>query len=282
MSDLNILTIQPELTSIDHGAVFAHIFGRPVLEVPQDLFIPPDALQVVLESFEGPLDLLLYLIRKQNLDVLDIPMAQVTTQYLSYIEAIGQDKLNLAAEYLLMAAVLIEIKSRLLLPKPLQVEDEEADPRAELVRRLLAYEQMKLAASALDGLPQAGRDFAWVTLPIEKEVVLIRPKVSVVDLKQAWLAILSQAKHTQNHTVQTETLSVRVQMSDILRYLGVREQCEFTELFKVEQGVAYLVVTFIAVLELVKDGLVHISQEESQAPIWIFLLQNKSVFAKEV
>lgn len=279
---MNPPNMLPETVTSDSGAIFAHIFGRPVMEVPQDLFIPPDALQVVLESFEGPLDLLLYLIRKQNMDVLDIPMAQVTTQYLSYIEAIGHDRLNLAAEYLLMAAVLIEIKSRLLLPKPPQVEDEEADPRAELVRRLLAYEQMKLAAFALDELPQAGRDFAWVALHIEKEAVIRLPDVSVIDLKQAWLSILSRAKHTQNHAVHTETLSVRAQMSDILRHLNTREQCEFVELFDVELGVSYLVVTFIAVLELVKEGLIHISQEESHAPILVFLLKNSPALVKDI
>lgn len=278
---MNPPNILPETVVPDSGAIFAHIFGRPVMEVPQDLFIPPDALQVVLESFEGPLDLLLYLIRKQNMDVLDIPMAQVTTQYLSYIKAIGHDRLNLAAEYLLMAAVLIEIKSRLLLPKPPQVEDEEADPRAELVQRLLAYEQMKLAAFTLDELPQAGRDFAWVALHIEKEAVIRLPDVSVIDLKQAWLSILSRAKHTQNHAVHTETLSVRAQMSDILRHLNTREQCEFVELFDIELGVSYLVVTFIAVLELVKEGLIHISQEESHAPILVFLLKNSPALVKE-
>ena len=278
---MNTPNTLPETIEPDSGAIYAHIFGQPVLEVPQDLFIPPDALQVVLESFEGPLDLLLYLIRKQNMDVLDIPMAQVTTQYLSYIEAIGHDRLNLAAEYLLMAAVLIEIKSRLLLPKPPQVEDEEADPRAELVRRLLAYEQMKLAAMNLDELPQAGRDFAWVALHIEKEAVIRLPEVNLVDLKQAWLSILSRAKHTQHHAVHTETLSVRAQMSDILRYLATAEQCEFVELFNIEEGVSYLVVTFIAVLELVKEGLVHISQETSHAPILVYLLKHDNVQNQE-
>ena len=162
----------------------AWLFGQPVLDVPADLFIPPDALQVVLQSFEGPLDLLLYLIRKQNIDVLDIPMRKITEQYLAYIAQMDVRELDLTAEYLLMAAVLIEIKSRLLLPQPPAANEEEADPRAELVRRLLAYEQMKLAALALDALPRAGRDFAWAWLPLEISATATPPQVQVADLSR--------------------------------------------------------------------------------------------------
>lgn len=187
----------------------AWVFGQPVTDLPQDLFIPPDALKVVLGSFQGPLDLLLYLIRKQNIDVLDIPMVKITEQYLHYIAQIEAYQFDLAAEYLLMAAMLIEIKSRLLLPRTETVEDEEADPRAELVRRLLAYEQMKLAAQGLDALPRAGRDFAWAYLPLEIAVEAKLPEVYITDLTQAWLGILSRAKHTRSHEVIKETISVR-------------------------------------------------------------------------
>nr|WP_236687601.1 ScpA family protein [Chromobacterium subtsugae] len=248
----------------------AHVFGQPVLEVPQDLFIPPDALQVILESFEGPLDLLLYLIRKQNLDVLNIPMAAITVQYMSYIDVMQQGRLELAAEYLLMAALLIEIKSRLLLPRPQLDEDGEPDdPRAELVRRLLEYEQMKLAALELDKIPQADRDFAWLAVLVEQSAEQRLPDVSAGDLRQAWMAILSRAKHHRHHKVEKDELSVREQMSWILRYLDGREYVPFEELFDIAKGVAHLVVNFIAVLELVKEGLVKVSQEAPYQPIYV-------------
>ena len=185
------------VTTAPSTPTVAWLFGQPVTDVPQDLFIPPDALKVILHSFEGPLDLLLYLIRKQNIDVLDIPMQQVTEQYLAYIAQMDARELDLTAEYLLMAAVLIEIKSRLLLPVPPEVAEEEADPRAELVRRLLAYEQMKLAAQGLDALPRAGRDFAWAYLPVEMVAAARLPEVQVADLTQAWLNILSRARHNR-------------------------------------------------------------------------------------
>ena len=247
----------------------AWIFGQPVTDVPQDLFIPPDALEVVLHSFQGPLDLLLYLIRKQNIDVLDIPMTKITEQYLHYIAQMDTHQFDLAAEYLLMAAVLIEIKSRLLLPQPAPLSDEEeTDPRAELVRRLLAYEQMKLAAQQLDDLPRAGRDFAWAYLPLEMAVEVKLPEVHVADLTQAWLGILSRAKHNRSHEVIQEAISVRAQMSSILRHLQ-RGSCRFSDLFRPEQGVAYVVVNFIALLELAKEGLVRIVQPTNFAEIEI-------------
>ena len=249
----------------------AWVFGRPVTDLPQDLFIPPDALKVVLGSFQGPLDLLLYLIRKQNIDVLDIPMIKITEQYLHYIAQIEAQQFDLAAEYLLMAAVLIEIKSRLLLPRTAETEDgEEADPRAELVRRLLAYEQMKLAAQGLDALPRAGRDFAWAYLPLEIAAEVRLPEVVLSDLTQAWLAILSRAKHNKSHEVIQEAVSVRAQMSGILRRLQTAS-CRFSELFRPSQGPAYVVVTFIALLELAKEGLVRIVQPENYAEIEISL-----------
>lgn len=244
-------------------AGIATLFGQPVTDLPADLFIPPDALQVVLHSFEGPLDLLLYLIRKQNIDVLDIPMLQITEQYLAYIAQMNEQNLDLAAEYLLMAAVLIEIKSRLLLPLPPAADDEEtADPRAELVRRLLAYEQMKLAAVGLDELPRAGRDFAWAYLPLEITAAAQPPEVRLADLTQAWLAILSRASQRRSHTVvqENEALSVRATMSHILRRLQTGG-CRFSHLFEPERGAAQVVVCFIALLELVKEGLVRLTQE---------------------
>lgn len=249
----------------------AWVFGQPVTDLPHDLFIPPDALKVVLHSFQGPLDLLLYLIRKQNIDVLDIPMTKITEQYLHYIAQMDAHQFDLAAEYLLMAAVLIEIKSRLLLPQPENIEDDEAaDPRAELVRRLLAYEQMKLAAQGLDALPRAGRDFAWAYLPLEIAVEARLPDVLIPDLTQAWLAILSRAKHTRSHEVVREAISVRAQMSSILRRL--REgSCLFHQLFQPEQGTAYVVVNFIALLELAKEGLVRVVQAEGFEAIEIHL-----------
>ncbi|ORF01517.1 segregation/condensation protein A [Snodgrassella alvi] len=245
------------------------LFGQPVTEIPQDLFIPPDALQVVLQSFEGPLDLLLYLIRKQNIDVLDIPMLTVTEQYLSYIHQMQQHELDLTAEYLLMAAVLIEIKTRLLLPAPPASEEEVADPRAELVRRLLAYEQMKLAATGLDALPRAGRDFGWAWLPVELVAVTQPPHVQVADLTRAWLAILARSQHNRSHNVVKETLSVRAQMTVVLRFLQTRQHCYFTELFKHDDSMALVVTTFIALLELAKEGLVFITQHSTGDPISI-------------
>ena len=249
----------------------AWVFGQPVTDLPQDLFIPPDALKVVLGSFQGPLDLLLYLIRKQNIDVLDIPMVKITAQYLHYIAQMEAYQFDLAAEYLLMAAVLVEIKSRLLLPRPEEIEEGEADPRAELVRRLLAYEQMKLAAQGLDALPRAGRDFAWAYLPLEIAVEAKLPEVYITDLTQAWLSILSRAKHTRSPDVIKETISVRAQMSAILRGLNGHGICRFHDLFNPEQGAAYVVVNFIALLELAKEGLVGIVQEDGFGEIRISL-----------
>lgn len=261
-------TLNPSSAQDDAQAV-AWLFGQPVTDVPQDLFIPPDALQVVLQSFEGPLDLLLYLIRKQNINVLDIPMLTITEQYLAYIDEMRSQALDLTAEYLLMASVLIEIKSRLLLPQMVHADEEENDPRAELVRRLLAYEQMKLAAMALDDLPRAGRDFAWAWLPLEITVQTKPPHVDVADLTRAWLGLLARAQHNRHHQVIQETLSVRAQMSNILRRLNQQGRCYFHQLFDTHDSPALVVVNFMALLELVKEGLIHISQPDSQAPIII-------------
>ncbi|MFC4159157.1 segregation and condensation protein A [Chitinimonas lacunae] len=250
----------------------ARVFGEPVTELPQDLYIPPDALRVLLESFEGPLDLLLYLIRRQNFDILDIPMAQVTAQYMEYVEAMRSSRLELAAEYLLMAALLIEIKSRLLLPRPVElVEGDGVDPRAELVRRLMEYEQIKLAAFELDQLPHAGRDFSWVAVWFDRELAPQLPKVRPADLKSAWLSLLARARHHRHHTVRPDELTVREQMGEILKRLAGGRFVEFAELFDCGRGVPLLVISFIAVLELVKEGLIEVNQAEPYAPIYVRL-----------
>jgi len=248
----------------------ARIHGEPLLELPLDLYIPPDALELVLESFQGPLDLLLYLIRRNNLDVLDIPMAELTRQYLGYIEMMQEHRLELAAEYLLMAAVLIEIKSRMLLPRPPKISGEEVeDPRAELMRRLLEYEQIKLAAQKLNEIPQAGRDFQIVQVMIEQTAQERLPGISVEDLRQAWLGLLTRARLNKHHTVRREQLSVRAQMTHVLRCLQSGEYVPFGQLFEIDGGVPKLVVTFIAVLELAKEYLVEIQQSETLGSIYV-------------
>lgn len=261
---MNILAQSPGNT---YGV---HIHGQPLLEMPPDLYIPPDALEIVLETFQGPLDLLLYLIRKHNLDVLDIPMAQLTQQYMVYIEIMQRNRLELAAEYLLMAAMLIEIKSRMLLPRLSKLVDAgEEDPRVELMRRLLEYEQMKLAAQKLNELPQAGRDFELVQVLIERVEEQRLPNVIVEDLRQAWLALLARAKLNTHHRVRREELSVREQMTRILRQLRHGEFEAFENLFEASDGIASLVVTFIATLELAKETLVEISQATSLGKIYV-------------
>ena len=256
---------------VDHVAV-ARLYGEPLFAVPQDLYIPPDALEVFLEAFEGPLDLLLYLIRKQNFNILDIPMAALTRQYLSYVEEIRSRNLELAAEYLLMAAMLIEIKSRTLLPPKRAPEGEEPeDPRAELVRRLLEYEQMKLAAARLSEVPQYGRDFLRAQVYIEQSLQPRFPEVHVVELQQAWADILKRAKLVQHHKISREELSVREHMSLVLKKLQGQRFVEFENLFEPTQGVPVLVVTFIALLELAKETLIEITQAEAYAPIYVRL-----------
>jgi segregation and condensation protein A len=256
---------------VDHVAV-ARLYGEPLFSMPRDLYIPPDALQVFLEAFEGPLDLLLYLIRKQNFNILDIPMAAVTRQYLSYVDEIRTQNLELAAEYLLMAAMLIEIKSRMLLPPKRVAGGEEAeDPRAELVRRLLEYEQMKLAAQHLNELPHFGRDFLRAQVYVEQALAPRFPDVHAVDLQSAWRDILSRAKLVQHHKISREELSVREHMSIVLRQLQGRKFVEFGELFDPSQGSAVLVVTFIAMLELAKETLIELTQAEAFAPIYVRL-----------
>ncbi len=251
--------------------MIARLYGEPVIELPHDLYIPPDALEVVLEAFEGPLDLLLYLIRKENLDILDIPMAPLTRQYLEYVEIMRAKNLELAAEYLVMAAMLMEIKSRLLLPRPPLAEPIEEDPRAELVRRLLEYERMKRAAQALDELPQVGRDVIAISVWIESTIAQRVPDVAPQDLAEAWRGLLHRARLSAHHHVSREELSVRSHMSSILRALRERRVVEFAELFQPERGIAVLVVTFLALLELARELLVEITQSECFAPIYVKL-----------
>jgi segregation and condensation protein A len=262
-------SVMPEV--VDHVAV-ARLYGEPLFTLPQDLYIPPDALEVFLEAFQGPLDLLLYLIRKQNFNILDIPMAALTRQYLSYVDEIRTRNLELAAEYLLMAAMLIEIKSRMLLPPKKVAEGQEPeDPRAELVRRLLEYEQMKLAAAKLNEVPQFGRDFLRAQVYIEQSLLPRFPDVHVVELQQAWADILKRAKLVQHHKITREELSVREHMSIVLRRLQGQRFVEFEKLFEAEKGVPVLVVTFIALLELAKETLIEITQAEAFAPIYVRL-----------
>jgi segregation and condensation protein A len=249
----------------------ARLYGEPLLKMPNDLYIPPDALEIFLDAFEGPLDLLLYLIRRQNFNILDIPMAQVTRQYLHYIEQVRLHNLELAAEYLLMAAMLIEIKSRMLLPVKRVDDDEAADPRAELVRRLLEYEQMKLAAREIDALPQLGRDTLAAQIHIEQSVVLRWPEVNASDLQAAWSDLLKRAKLVAHHTIGREALSVRSHMTGILRRLQSARFVEFSDLFDPGLGVPVMVVNFIALLELAKETLIEITQAEAYAPIYVRL-----------
>jgi segregation and condensation protein A len=254
------------------GKPLARVYGEAFNDLPFDLYIPPDALEVFLDSFEGPLDLLLYLIRKQNINVLDIPMAELTRQYLGYVEMMRRTQLELAAEYLLMAAVLIEIKSRLLLPKPPAIPGAEAeDPRAELVRRLLEYERMKEAARAIDAMPLADRDFATVRVWFDHSVAARLPDVSPDDLKAAWAVLIARAHVNRHHLVSREQLSVRSEMSRLLKMLAPSRFAEFTQLFAEHADVPHLVVTFLAMLELAREQLVSVAQAEPYAPIYVQL-----------
>ncbi|HEX5515869.1 MAG TPA: ScpA family protein [Gammaproteobacteria bacterium] len=254
-------------TATEHNA---RVRGVPVTTLPQDLYIPPDALEVFLEAFEGPLDLLLYLIRRQNLDILDIPIAEITRQYVEYIALMEDLRLELAAEYLVMAAMLAEIKSRMLLPRPAASDDEEEDPRAELVRRLQEYERYKAAAEDLGNLPRVARDIfpASAEAP-DRTVVKLQPEVSLEELLAALADVLARAELFTNHQVQREALSVRERMSETLSRLDTKEFVEFTSLFQPEEGRLGLVVTFLAILELLKESLIQLVQAEVWAPIYV-------------
>ncbi len=248
----------------------ALVYGEAFTELPQDLYIPPDALEVFLEAFEGPLDLLLYLIRKQNIDILDIPVAEITRQYMTYVELMKAVHLELAAEYLLMAAMLAEIKSRMLLPRPEGLEAEEEDPRAELIRRLQEYERFKKAAEDLDELPREGRDFVVPTLPApEARARKLLPEVELGELLLAMGEVLRRADLFESHQVTREILSTRERMSQVLERLKDGAFVPFVALFTLEEGRLGLVVTFMAILELVKESLVELVQNEPFSPIHV-------------
>ncbi len=255
---------------------FAVVEGEPYTELPKDLYIPPDALEVFLDTFEGPLDLLLYLIRRQNLDILDIPILTITRQYMEYVELMKAMRLELAAEYLVMAAMLAEIKSRMLLPRPEQSDDDEDhDPRAELVRRLQEYERYKQAAEDLDAMPRVERDIAQAVVPVEGlQTVRSEPRVGLDELLEAFRDVLRRADMFASHHVEREPLSVRERMSWVLEQLDGAQYVEFASLFPVEEGRAGVVVTLLALLELLKDTLVELVQNEAFAPIHVRVVQN--------
>jgi segregation and condensation protein A len=282
MSDKALLTELPPAPNsasppVIDGVALARLYGEPLFAMPTDLYIPPDALEVFLEAFEGPLDLLLYLIRRQNFNILDIPMASVTRQYLTYVDQIRKSNLELASEYLLMAAMLIEIKSRMLLPPKKTIEGQEPeDPRAELVRRLIEYEQIKLAAAQLEALPLLGRDFLRAQVMVDQSIPLRFPDVHPDELRAAWADILQRAKLVQRHTITREQLSVREHMSIVLRSLQGRRFAMFEDLFDISRGPQVLVVTFIALLELAREHLLEVTQADAFAPIYVRLAFHSS------
>ena len=249
---------------------FAIVEGEPVTELPQDLYIPPFALKVFLEAFEGPLDLLLYLIRRQNLDILDIPITAITQQYIDYINLMEEIKLELAGEYLLMAAMLAEIKSKMLLPRPEEDDEEEDDPRAELVKRLQEYERFKKAAEDLDDLPRLERDIVVANIDApNKEVVIKLPDVTLKEILIAFHDVLKRAELNSELHFERETLSVRQRMSQIINKIDVNNFTDFTKLFDINEGRLGVAVTFLAILELLKDTMIDVVQNEEFAPLHI-------------
>ena len=278
-SDAPVGMVQPELQQQSgdedqpaQGEMpFAVVQGNPITELPRDLYIPPDALEVFLEAFAGPLDLLLYLIKRQNLDILDIPIAKITHQYMAYIDLMQEMKLELAAEYLVMAAMLAEIKSRMLLPRPVE-EDEEADPRAELIRRLQEYERYKQAAEDINALPRMERDFHVVDAEfLARKDTRLPPQVSLDDLLKAFHDVLERAEMYAEHHVQREALSVRERMGAVLTQIGNGGGgfVAFSSMFTVEEGKAGVVVTLLAILELLKSSLIELVQNEFAGPIYV-------------
>jgi segregation and condensation protein A len=250
---------------------FAVVEGQPITEMPRDLYIPPQALEVFIEAFEGPLDMLLYLIRRQNLDILDIPIAEITRQYMRYIELMQVLQLELAGEYLLMAATLAEVKSRMLLPRMKGEETgEESDPRAELVRRLQEYERFKRAAEGIDQIPRLDRD-TWVASAdlVERKLAKIPPQVTLQEMLAAFQDVLARSDMFAHHHVQREPLSIRQRMTDVLSALASKEFVEFVHLFRAEEGRRGVTVTFVAILELMREGLIEIVQSEPFAPIHV-------------
>jgi len=279
--------MKPELTLVQNDAPppvpvpapaqgempFAVVEGQPVTEMPRDLYIPPQALEIFLEAFEGPLDMLLYLIRRQNLDILDIPIAEITRQYMRYIELMQVLQLELAGEYLLMAATLAEVKSRMLLPRPpSDAGADESDPRAELVRRLQEYERFKRAAEGIDRMPRLERD-TWVATAdlVERKVVRVPPQVTLQEMLLAFQEVLSRSDMFAHHHVQREPLSVRQRMTDVLAALSATAFVDFVRLFNAEEGRRGVTVTFVALLELLREGLIEIVQSEAYAPLHVRL-----------
>lgn len=248
----------------------AVVMGQVMSQMPKDLFIPPDALEVVLETFEGPLDLLLYLIRKQNINILNIPIADITAQYMAYVEIMHESNLDLAAEYLVMAAMLAEIKSRMLLPKPAKVEEDEEDPRLSLIRQLQEYERFRQAANELEDRPRVGREVFVCEADVEDPAPpKVEAKVTLEQLTRAFQGVLERAHANQLHQVTRETMSMRERMTNILKHLQDNEYCQFEELFTMEEGRMGVVVTFIALLELFRDDVLVVVQNEAFAPIHI-------------
>jgi len=288
---------QPETTTHDMGPAngpvpvspaaqqeempFAVVQGQPYTRMPQDLYIPPDALEVFLEAFEGPLDLLLYLIRRQNLDILDIPIAEITRQYMNYMEMLREIQFELAAEYLVMAAILAEIKSRMLLPRPQAQDGEEEDPRAELVRRLQEYERFKQAAEDIENLPRADRDFsvleAWVE---DRRVTQIPPEIDLKEMLAALREVLNRAALYGHHHVQSEPLSVRERMGIVIERLKSEPYLEFSSFFTVSEGRMGVVVTFLAMLELLREKLIDLVQNQPLGRIYIRLPAQTEAFAE--
>lgn len=262
--------VQPELPP--QQLQLALVYGEALTELPLDLYIPPDALEVILEAFEGPLDLLLYLIRKQNIDILDIPVAEITRQYMGYVELMKSVRLELAAEYLVMAAMLAEIKSRMLLPRSAAIEEEEGDPRAELIRRLQEYERFKAAAEGIDELPRVGREIVVPRLEApQAKVRKLLPQVSLEELLVSMAEVMRRNDLFESHQITRETLSTRERMGDVLERLKGGAFVPFVELFTPEEGKLGVVVTFMAILELVKESLVELVQNEPFAPIHVRL-----------
>lgn len=256
----------------------AFVRGQPVMQIPQDLYIPPDALEVILDAFEGPLDLLLYLIRRQNLDILDIPVAEITRQYVAYVELMQDLKLELAAEYLVMAAILAEIKSRLLLPRPPREDGQEEDPRAELVRRLQEYERFRQAAQDIDALPRVERDTVIAHAHTgDRQSQRLPPPVDLREMLLALRDVLKRAELFTHHAIRREALSVRQRMGELLQTLGGRQFVELSSLFRVEEGRLGIVVTFLSLLELAKELLIEIVQEAPLSPVFVRSLSAESV-----
>lgn len=264
------MTVTNQPIILNEQLPLALVYGEAVIDAPQDLYIPPDALEVILEAFEGPLDLLLYLIRKQNIDILDIPVADITSQYMAYVELMKSTRLELAAEYLLMAAMLAEIKSRMLLPRSAEIDDEEDDPRAELIRRLQEYEQIKVAAEGLDEIPRVERDIKVIQLDApEAKARKLLADISLQELLLAVADVFKRAEMFEQHQVTREVLSTRERMTAILEKIAGKGFIPFIQLFQAEEGKLGVVVTFMAVLELVKESLIDLIQNEPFAPIHV-------------